>query len=905
MRTKLPFLIAGLVLVLVFSRGIGNTVLDYHWWREMGQVDTWLRMWFYRWVPGIAQWLLLALILWIAHARGLKYAGTRLREYPTYAKLATLGTMVVALILAASAVDGWTVALYRAGNAVQSSQGASWQDPVFGRSLTFYFFELPFYSGLATFLAVCAAAGAVVYYVTARVWQLRLRFPELFARGQVEWADIQRLGRLETGLFRVLVALFLGGLAVNFWLGRYAMLYSDHGELMVGMDYVQQNIGLPLQYAKVGAAVLAALLVLVGRRRWAVACAVVLVADIAVPPLVSSFYVRPNELALERSYIERHIEATRGAYGLNQRTSETEFAARKNAPIDFGANAAMLDNVRLWEWQAFHDTLSQSQPLRPYSYADTDVDRYQIDGQMRQTLLAPRELDLGQLGDAQSRWVISHTIYTHGYGLALAEASRITSAGLPELIIRNAPVEVRTPSLKLERPEIYYGEESREPVFVRTTQPEFNYPSGSEDVNTNYDGHGGFPISSMGLRLLAAWTLGDWNIVLSDALTSESRMMLRRSIAARLAEMAPFVLWDSDPYMVITEDGRLMWMADGYTTSDRHPFSRGLTSGGGRRFNYIRNSVKATVDAYHGDVKLYVFDTEDPLIQAYSNLFPGLLTPSEEMPADLRRHTRAPEFLFRSQAEIYRAYHMKNPENFYNRADYWDLATFSGGQNAAPQTVDPSYLMATLPGESAPEFLLTIPFTPRNKQNLIGLMVARCDGEHLGEVVFLQLPKQEILPGPLQIEARINQDTVISKDLTLWNQQGSQVLRGPIQVLPISNTFLFVAPIYIQAAQARMPQLEKVVVSAGDDLVYADTYLLALAELRRLQGGASSSLAAPAAEREVVSQTRAAPTPTAAGADPRIATIRGHIERYRTLVSQGRLAEAGKELEAVQALVER
>ena len=321
-------------------------------------------------------------------------------------------------------------------------------------------------------------------------------------------------------------------------------------------------------------------------------------------------------------------------------------------------------------------------------------------------------------------------------------------------------------------------------------------------------------------------------------------------------------------------------------------------------FNYIRNSVKATIDAYQGDVHLYVFDAEDPLIEAYSRLFPALLTPASEMPADLRKHARFPEFLFRSRAEIYRAYHMRNPESFYNRADYWDLATFSRAkQQPAGCATDLCDGDAPRRGP-APEFLLTIPFTPRKKQNLIGLMAARCDGEHLGEIVFLQLPRQDIIKGPLQIEAMINQDNVISKDLTLWNQQGSQVLRGQIQVLPISNTFLFVAPIYIQAAQARMPQLEKVVVAAGDDLVYADTYPQALAGLRRLQSG-QRPVAAPEAGAPVVSETRAAPAPAAKGADPRITTIRSHMERYRTLVSQGHLAEAGKELELVQALVER
>ncbi|HEY2845315.1 MAG TPA: UPF0182 family protein, partial [Bryobacteraceae bacterium] len=758
-----------------------------------------------------------------------------------------------------------------------------------------------FYTQLTGFLEVCAAAGALVYYATARIWQVRLRFHELLSSGQVNWDDLRRLGRLETGIFKILMAFFLAGLAAYFWLGRYELLYTDHGELMTGIDYVQQHIGLPLQTAKAAAALLAALLVLLGQRKLALACALVLVVDAIVPPAINALQVRPNELALQRPFLERHIEATRSAYGLDHRAQEAEFPARKDAPIDFTRNAAMLDNVRLWDWRAFHDTLSQSQPLRPYAYGDTDVDRYTIDGQMRQVLLAPRELDLTQLGDAQSRWVISHTIYTHGYGLALAEANRITPAGLPELLIRNAPAEVLNSSLKLTRPEIYYGEQAQEPVFVRTTQPEFNYPAGSQEVHTRYEGRGGIPADSMGMRLAAAWAYGDPNIVLSDAFTSESRMMIRRGIRDRLSELAPFITWDSDPYLVIGDDGRLLWIVDGYTSSEAHPYSRPIRGEGFDEFNYIRNSVKATVDAYDGAAKFYLFDEQDPLILAYQKLFPELFTPAAEMPADVRRHARSPEFLFRVQAEIYRTYHMRVPESFYNRADLWDLGTFTNGQAGNPQAMTPTYLVATLPGEAKPEFLLTIPYTPHNKQNLIGLMVARCDGEHMGEIAFLQLPRQEIIKGPLQIEALINQDPVISKDLSLWNQQGSQVLRGQIQVLPIDNTLLYVAPIYIQAAQARMPQLEKVVLAAGDSLVYADTYQEALAQLASRQKGVPVT-AAPA------NVSRAAPVASPAqpaGTDSRIDTIRGHLDRYRSLSAQGKWADAGKELEAVESLVKK
>src|SRR5579864_1898647 len=621
----------------------------------MGQVSTWQRMWLYRYVPDVAQWLILAIVLWVAHARGMKYAGSHVRASGRYTLLVAGAILVVSLILAAASIDGWVIARYIGGRGIDSS----WRDPVFDRSLVFYFFELPFYSQLIDFLEVCAAAGAVVYYVTARIWQVRLRFPDLWSSGQLNWDDLRRLGRLETGIFKVLLAFFLAGLAAYFWLGRYELLYTDHGELMTGVDYVQQHLGLPLQTANAAAALLAAALVLAGRRKLALACALVLVADAVIPPAVNALQVRPNELALQRPFIERHIEATRAAYGLNRRATETEFPARKEAPINFTRNASMLDNVRLWDWRAFHDTLSQSQPLRPYAYAATDVDRYQIDGQMRQVLLAPRELDLTQLGDAQSRWVISHTIYTHGYGLALAEASRITPTGLPELLIRNAPVEVLTPSLKLTRPEIYYGEGSGEPVFVRTTQPEFNYPSGSEEVHTRYEGRGGVPVDSMGTRLAAAWSFGDPNIVLSDAFTPESRMMIRRGVRDRLSTLAPFITWDPDPYLVIGDDGRLVWLVDGYTVSEAHPYARPIQAADTGEFNYIRNSVKATVDAYHGDVKLYLWDDQDPLILAYQHLFPGLLTPAAEMPADVRRHTRFPELLFRVQAEIYRTYHMR------------------------------------------------------------------------------------------------------------------------------------------------------------------------------------------------------------------------------------------------------
>lgn len=897
-QPRIALLIGIVVVLLLFSRTICSLILDYAWWGELGQVPTWLRMSAYQFGPGLAAWLILFLVLWIAHARGLKHGGTRLGEHRLYSRLATLGLALLSLVIALSVVDGWTVARFFGG--VSTTSGYS--DPVFGRSLSFYFFELPFYSMLINFVTACALAGGIVHYVTARGWQLKRDFPNFGGGHEIDLRDLRGLGSLESTMFKALVAMFLIALAAEFWIGRFDYLFSDHGNLMSGVDYVQQNIELPMQAVKAFAALLAAALVLAGRKKLAIACAAVLIVDWALPPMVSSLYVKPNELALERPFLVRHIEATRSAYGLDHRAKETEFAAQKEGHIDFAKNRPTLDNVRLWDWRAFHDTLSQSQPLRPYTYADTDVDRYTIDGKLRQVLLAPRELDLNQLGDARHLWVNSALTFTHGYGLVLAEASRITATGLPELLIKSAPIEVLTPSLRVTKPEIYFAETSHEPVFVRTAQPEFNYPStkndgGSSEVNTRYEGRGGFPISSFGMRLVAAVAEGDGNILLTKSLTPESRMMIRRQIPERLNQLAGFLTWDTDPYLVITETGRLVWIVDGYTTSESHPYSRTLGFDGGARFNYIRNAVKATVDAYDGDVHLYIFDKEDPLIAAYEHLFPELFTPGEAMSADLRAHVRSPEVLFRTQAEIFRTYHMRDPESFYNRADQWDVATGTSGQGGQPQPVAPTYMVMTLPGETQPEFLLMLPFTPRNKQNLIGLMVARCDGPHLGELVFLDLPKQEVIAGPLQIEALINQDQTISKDLTLWNQQGSQVLRSQILALPIDKTFLYVAPIYIQASEARMPQLKKVALVMGNTLVYADTYEQALAQL----DGEQKGVAAPV-------QQGAAPAATATAVptgDARVDEVRAHLKRYRDFAAQGKWADAGKELEAIEAAVKK
>ena len=483
------------------------------------------------------------------------------------------------------------------------------------------------------------------------------------------------------------------------------------------------------------------------------------------------------------------------------------------------------------------------QPLRPYTYHDADVDRYRIDGTLRQVLVAPRELEIAQLGAAQQQWLNPHFVYTHGYGMVMADASKITESGLPVLFIQNAPPEIKAPGFKLTRPEIYFGESAHEPVFVGTAQQEFDYPSGGDNVHTTYQGKGGIPITSFTLRLAAAAAYGDRNILLTNLLTGNSRMLIHRQVDERLSRLAPFIDWDHDPYLTLTPEGRQVWIVDGYFTSNLHPYSQAVSSQRIGEYNYIRNSVKATVDAYDGETHLYVVDETDSMVQTYRKLFPKLFEPSSAMPAAIREHLRYPEQLFVAQAEIYRTYHMRDPENFYNKSDLLDLPRFAAQTDGQATAAPPTYIIGTLPGSTQPEFMLVTPFTPRGKDNLIGYMAARCDGANLGELVFLQLPKQEILQGPMQVEARMDQDQVISKDMTLWNQQGSQVLRGQTIVLPVDGSFLFVKPLYLQAKNARMPQLKKVLIANGTSLIYEDTYEQALAALGR--GGVPVSTPTP------------------------------------------------------------
>jgi uncharacterized membrane protein (UPF0182 family) len=900
-----------LAFVLLFTSSyLASTWIDYQWWQEMHQLDTWFNQLLYGTVPVAIVFIILFAIFWAALKLGLR----RSFETPLFGvvkrglilKIAAAVLALLAFLVANGTVDNWTVVRFVGGMRIGQTPG-EFIDPIFHRPLHFYFFTLPFAHMLLSLLLTATVITLLIYAAASNAERLENIGPINIGPNTNFRFELRLEDLLNTFFIRLCLAVLLIGLAINIYFGRFGLLQNDHGLYLVGVDWLDDHVVIMLMWAEIVAACLAALLVLAKRTKLALVMLVVLPVRFFVPGLVSSFYLKPNELALEKPYISDHIAATRAAYGLNRNTKEIAVPAEAEIPIDYAKHKALLDNVRLWDWRAFHDTISQIQPLRPYVYQDTDIDRYIIDGQIRQVLVAPRELDIRQLGAAGNSWINPHLIYTHGYGIVMAEANRITPDGLPVLFIKDAPPIVTSKTLHFTQPEIYYSEIAHEPVFVDTTQQEFNYPQGSTSVPTTYKGSGGFPISPLLTRFASALHYGDTNLLLTDYFNGNSRMMIHRPIIERLHKLAGFLTWDSDPYIVLTDAGRLVWVADGYMSSDAHPYSRELELQD-RTVNYIRNSVKATVDAYTGEVHLYTFDPDDVLLQAYANLFPKLFEPAANMPADLRAHVRYPETLFSAQAEIYRAFHMRDPEAFYNRADLWDLAKTSNRSDQGSTPVSPTYVVATLPGSDKPEFLLITNFTPANKDNLIGIMYARCDGEHLGEIVFGELSKQNILYGPMQIDARINQDQTISKDLSLWNQQGSQVLRGQTLVLPIDNSFLYVEPIYIQAQQASMPQLKKVALAMGNRLAYADTYEQALQDLiNQLTPTAGTS---EATTINTAANTTAKPAPLQVGTEAsqsvdKLRQVRDHLQRYRDLSSQGKWAEAGKELEEIQRLVKQ
>jgi hypothetical protein len=782
-------------------------------------------------------------------------------------------------------------------------------DPIFGKPLNFFLFTLPAWQLILGWLLTLA----VITCILAVFFILITGGARALAGSLSRHVTLPWRGLSITFVFLLLI------LAMRVYIGRFERLFDDH-TIFGGVTYTDAHVTLAGMLVVCAALVLGAIIAAANamrapRGRWLIAAvlpaAVCYIAVQAVAWYVSSFIVKPNELVREKPYIVYNTDLTRQAYGLN-RVSQREFPAETTVEAaDPANNQATLQNIRLWDWHALQDTLRQIQEIRTYyDFPDIDIDRYEIDGTTREVMLAVRELSVDKLPESSRNWINEKLIYTHGYGITMNPVNGFTPEGLPTLILSNMPVQSTVRSLTVTRPEIYFGEMTNTDVYVKTQQKEFNYPQGQTNNLTSYEGNGGILLGGFLRRMIVALDQNDLaKLPFSDDVNKNSRLLMRRNIRDRVSALAPFLTYDPDAYIVLGEDGRLSWIMDAFTISDSYPYSTHYPLDN-NSINYMRNSVKVVIDAYDGTTTFYVFDTDDPIIAAYRRIFPTLFKDASTMPAGLRKHVRYPEMLLKLQAEVYGLYHMTDPEAFYNREDLWTVATEVGlgeGGQQATQAMQPNFVLMKLPGESGEEFVEILPFTPANRNNLIGWIAGRSDRAQYGTSVVYNFPKTKLVDGPLQIEARIDQNAQLSGQLTLWNQQGSHVRRGALLVIPIGRALLYAEPIYLQAERSPMPELRLVVLALQDRLAYGPTFESALASLF---GGAVSSLTAPSTSAAAVpaEPARGATASTAlpaADLNALIAEAARDLADYQRLTAEGKLGEAGQKLEELKRVLEK
>jgi uncharacterized membrane protein (UPF0182 family) len=697
-------------------------------------------------------------------------------------------------------------------------------DPIFHRDVSFYVFRLPFYDlvrGQALVLAVLAAGGCGLLYVASGSFVFEPRYGVAF------WPRLKLApsARRHLGL---LVALLFGLMAWGAWLDMPRMLLAQ-ANVVFGASYASVHGQLPfLQVTVVVLLAGVALSILHGmsRRGWPIPVAIGLYVLVTVSSgvygsFLQQFVVAPNERDKEQPFIANNIEATRKAYALDRVDERDLTGDAELTPQDIANNAETIENVRLWDHDELLKTFAQIQEIRTYyDFAAVDNDRYVINGKYRQVMLSAREMNTDSLPNRS--WVNERLTFTHGYGLTLGPVNQVTTEGLPVLYIKNLPPETPA-SLPVTEPSIYYGEKSSNYVIVKTQEAEFHYPKGEDNVTTVYSGSGGVETGGFWRRMLFAMRFGTTDILLTKQIKPDSRIMFHRKIDERMSTIAPFLQYDADPYLVISE-GRLFWIQDAYTTSPNYPYSTPVGD-----VNYIRNSVKITIDAYNGTTTFYLAEPHDPIALTLSNIFPGMFTPLDKMPAGLRQHVRYPEDIFQIQSSVYATYHMTNPVVFYNKEDQWQVPVLDSERSSTP--MQPYYAMMKLPGEKHAEFIQMLPFTPRQKDNLSAWMVARSDGEHYGHILVFQYPKQKLVYGPRQIVARINQDQVISPQITLWDQQGSKVIQGTLLVIPIEKSLLYVRPLYLQTSEGRIPELKRVIVAYQSKIVMEGTLKEALMQI--------------------------------------------------------------------------
>ncbi|MFN0071084.1 MAG: UPF0182 family protein [Chloroflexota bacterium] len=835
--------------------------------------------------------------LWAFVAR----VGTRSLEQLAYRRVINVGIVILGIFLAI--IMGLVAAgQWLAVTRFLHQSPFDFVDPAFNMNASFYIFTLPVIRFIHQWLLgalILIITTSLAVYAVVSAYELGVNLERVaFALPRAVKAHIAILGAT--------IALLL---AVNHAIDVYELVYSTRGSAF-GASYTDIRVQAPGLWIMVGAAILAAVLMIasIWQNGWRPAIAgvaiwgvVSLVLGVALPNLVEQLDAKPNQLEKERPYIENTIEMTSRAFGLHEVTEVFFPAEDAVTPEDVRANQETIQNIRLWDHRPLQDTFNQIQSIRTYyTFTDVDVDRYPVRGTTRQIMLAARELTTDGLPPQARTWVNQRLKFTHGYGVTMSLVNAVADEGRPSLILQDVPPIGEVP---ITRPEIYYGTRPNSYVILKTSEPEFDYPRGEENAQSFYQGETGVNLGPLVNRLAYALQLRDGNLLLSSALGPESTLVYRRTLRERIQKVAPFLMLDRDPYIVVTE-GRLVWMQDAYTVSNDFPYSepiRWQPEGTiGMRMNYIRNSVKIAVNAYDGSMQFYIADSADPLLASYQAAFPMLFQPLSAMPANLREHLRYPEDLFTIQSQVYSTYHMTDPSVFYNREDQWAFAKEKF--YAREQAVEPYYVIMRLDGEQRSEFLQMLPFTPRGKDNMIAWLAARSDEPNYGQLMVYKFPKDKLVYGPFQVEGRIDQEPSISSQFTLWNQSGSRVIRGNLLVIPVGRSNLYVEPIYLQAENGAIPELKRVILSTGNRLVMEPTLEEAVAKLFGTAGTPQPGIASPPQQG-----TASAVLPPSTVTD--IATIitsaRTRFDRSQEALRSGDWARYGEEQRALEAELRR
>ena len=880
-RTIILVLLAALLVVLASFPGLAGLVVDWYWFEALEFETVFLTSlgtklglafgigliafaFFFGNMHAAQRGIVPDLVLVSVSPNMPKIELTRLLR-----RLSWPVALVFALLLGLSGTGNW-LTLLRFLHRMPFGD----VDPVFGKDIGYYLFTLPMISvvlQLVVALTVMALLIVVPLYVLRRDVVLHGRRVTIEPSAQLHLA----------GLLAVLFA----ATGANMFLVRIpSLVYSTAGPLF-GASYADLVVRVPVFRVVGVVALVGVVLVILGARtgrlvRNTVAAGAlylgISVAGMAAAAMMQKFIVDPNELVKESPQLEHHIAATQRAWGLDGVVTRALSGEATLTLADIQANSGTVGNIRLWDRGPLLQTFRQLQEIRTYyDFRSVDDDRYWIDGKYRQVLLAARELNTASL--PTRNFINDRLTYTHGMGLTLSPVNEVSPEGLPVLFIKDLP-PVSTVSLGVKRPEVYYGELASDYVFVNTQQREFDYPLGDSSAFTTYRGTGGVRVNSFLRKLLISVRFRSLDVLLTSLITRDSRVLYHRNIAERASKALPFLVWDHDPYLVVTDEGRLKWILDAYTVSDRYPYS--LPVGGGT--NYMRNSVKVVIDAYDGTVRAYIADASDPIVKIYASIFKGIFEPLDAMPADLRAHVRYPNDLFRIQTELYAAYHMDEPDVFYAREDQWQIPSASPSEASGD---DPflRHMVMKLPGETREEYITMTAFTPRQKDNLAAWMVARSDGAHYGQLVVYRFPRQSLVFGPTQIVNRINQDTEISRQISLWDQRGSEVIRGKLLVIPIEESLMFVQALYLRAEGGRIPELKRVIVAYQNQVVMEETLHEGMA---RLFGGMIELESRPAAA------AAAATGPVGEATETQIAELIGQVsEHYEQALAAQRVGD--------------